>query len=204
MKKHQLLILILFISISFNGHTQDRRSQKEKEKISSIFFDFGIGYATTGFEGTFGGNFILSNDWGASCSYSLTTEKARAFPNYYYSSLLSLDSPTPFDHMYFFNINIIKRFPIIEDQFKIGVEIGPSIISYEFAEFTRKSSGSFNIDPNYYVTYPNKNALGLSLRTTAYIATAKYIGFAIAMYGNFNTIRPVYGAELCVNIGLME
>jgi hypothetical protein len=194
------MIVALAFNISFG---QEVGVIKKNVKLSCLYSDLGAGISEGVLLGI-GGNFILSNNWGGSLSYSEHSMLANNLPSDYYSgfSFFSWGYKAT-DYLYTYSARLMKEFPISTKLVRFGIEGGPSIICYKMASFTPVlNPGLFS--RNYDISHSANSSLGFSFRCKAEFPIVRFIGFEIGIISNINEYKSFVGAEIHLTLGLLR
>jgi hypothetical protein len=189
------LIVILYPRINF---AQTDSAVLQKVKLSYAYLDFGVGISENLIIGI-GGNFVLSNKWGGSLSYTYYSPEAKELPANYTGSFFG----NPSDNLSAYSVRLIREFPTHTKLIRIGIEGGLSFIEYQKAHFAPNLNPGW-FGSNYIVTQSIENTAGLSLKGKAEFPLSRFLGCEIALISNFNEYQSYVGAELHFMLGLVR
>jgi hypothetical protein len=145
----------------------------------------------------------FSDNWGVSMGLVELDTKAKATPpGYHTSAWFGSDAP-PVDHVSSYSMRLVKEFPTRLKRFKLGVEGGPAYIKQGVANFSMDKSGLFGTT-RYFVSYANKNALGLTFRAKANAKLNHYLGIETAVVSGVNRYRSFVSGEIGLFVILIQ
>lgn len=181
--------------------------------IGGGFGYIGEGHDTATFEkhlaGLLGMNFtfVLPSNWGGNFSCIGNITKSKDTPDDYYDDGARVFSPK--DYFNILTINLIREFPISDGSVRLGLEAGPSWVSYSKAEFRPNPDYHSSDEPGswwfstykYYKSHSGTSTVGASLGVKAKFLFAPLIGAELEAFTNINSIRPTTGFMVHLILG---
>jgi hypothetical protein len=194
-----------------SGNPKDSLANNHAKKF---IFHFGIGggfglisegrdtiFDDKNFAGLLGMDFtfILPGNWGGNISCKGNMTKSKEVPSDYYDDGARVFSPRNYFNM--ISINLIREFSFSNKSVRLGLEAGPSWVSYSKAEFQPNPNYHPSDDHSswwfstykYYKSHSRTKAVGASLGVRAKFLPVPLVGIELEAFTNINSIKPTTG-----------
>lgn len=213
MKKLIVSVCILFFSVAIVSADFIRApypcpgNLKTGEKglsIASWYASAGLFFGVNAKPGnSWAATVILSNNWGLGFSVKNAEYTAKNLPPAYSGGLQIFGDNTPHDYLEVNSLLLVRQFKMRNPRMRFAVEAGPAwvrSITKDFMPISRPGAW-FDIGPNYETSNTYKENIGLSFRAKMEVPLARILSAELALFGNINNIKPIAGAEICLNFG---
>jgi hypothetical protein len=192
-----IYLAILVCVLSDCIYSQTDTSGVNRNRFSS-YISPGVGICPGGGITGFAYSVISSKGWGFCMDLKINPFKSKELPDDYMENNFALIPPR--DYVNVVSINVVKEFPISSGKFKIGIDVGPSLVFYSYVNFTidEPYPEEFVAKDKYLKDRTTNVSPGFSCSTNLKYLTG-FGGLEISLFADINELKPVFGAELYIN-----